>query len=227
MMKEYKGIIYKYTSPSGKIYIGQTIRPKKRRSEHHFSSLNKPDIVFHKAIKKYGWENFSYTVLVTIICSTKEVLKSTLNYFEQSFIKEYNSIIPNGYNQSLGGIGPIGYKHTLEERMKISKSHIGLLHTEEEKRKIASANTGIIFTKERKEKISRARSIPIIQLSLEGKFIKEYPSAKVAAEILHLNRTNITACCRHKPKHLTVGNYKWIYKKEYYECYLQPIKDFR
>ena len=112
MMKEYKGIIYKYTSPSGKIYIGQTIRPKKRRSEHHFSSLNKPDTIFHKAIKKYGWENFSYTVLVTIICSTKEVLKSTLNYFEQSFINDgYNTRIfdPAGQDDIGGGCGQLWY----------------------------------------------------------------------------------------------------------------------
>lgn len=28
------GVIYKYTSPSGKIYVGQTINPKERYRKH-------------------------------------------------------------------------------------------------------------------------------------------------------------------------------------------------
>jgi len=31
-----KGIIYKYTSPSGKVYIGKTINEKKRLYRHKY-----------------------------------------------------------------------------------------------------------------------------------------------------------------------------------------------
>lgn len=34
MIKGFSGIIYMYKSPSGKYYIGQTIRPKFRKNEH-------------------------------------------------------------------------------------------------------------------------------------------------------------------------------------------------
>ena len=58
---------------------------------------------------------------------------------------------------------------------------------------------------------------------MEGQFIKEYPSAKIAAEELGINRSNITACCRNKPKKLSVGGYKWKYKTDNinkYECHI-------
>lgn len=52
-----KGIIYKFTSPSGKSYIGQTNQGNKRYSQHAKSSKSK-DGKFQRAIRKYGFENF-------------------------------------------------------------------------------------------------------------------------------------------------------------------------
>lgn len=45
------------TSPSGKSYIGQTVRPiEKRFEEHQLESSN--CVAIYRAIQKYGWENF-------------------------------------------------------------------------------------------------------------------------------------------------------------------------
>ena len=51
---------------------------------------------------------------------------------------------------------------------------------------------------------------PIIQLTLEGDFIKEWESATVAGKEMFLGASNINACCRGKAK--TCGGYKWKYK---------------
>jgi len=53
METERTGIIYKYTSPAGKIYIGQTIDEKKRISQHKTDSRNKLD-KFHTALREQG-----------------------------------------------------------------------------------------------------------------------------------------------------------------------------
>lgn len=219
----YVGIIYKYTSPSGKIYIGQTARPSARKAEHLYNASNKCVTIFHKAIKKYGWENFQYEVIQTIRCASKEQLKIALGKAEQEMIQRYNCLAPFGYNQAVGGEGPLGYKHSEEAKRQMSISHTGILHTEEERQKIAKANTGKKHSEETKQKIALKRNIPIIQLSMEGQFIKEYPSAKIAAEELGITRSNITACCRNKPKKLSVGGYKWKYKTDNinkYECHI-------
>jgi hypothetical protein len=53
-----KGIIYKYTSPSGKCYIGQTINEKERKNQHKRTYIKvenlKLDTAFYKSIRKYG-----------------------------------------------------------------------------------------------------------------------------------------------------------------------------
>ena len=58
------GIIYKYTSPSGKIYIGQTMNEKERRKKF----LGKSSYAGEKidtARKIYGPSSFIYEVLET------------------------------------------------------------------------------------------------------------------------------------------------------------------
>ena len=93
----YTGIIYKYTSPSGKIYIGQTTREKARRRE--FLDINR--LYAGKAINnarlKYGTKAFTYEVLLTLRASSKEELSKLLNYNEKYFINLFHSNI-NKYN---------------------------------------------------------------------------------------------------------------------------------
>lgn len=61
-----KGIIYKYTSPSGKVYIGQTRCERTRRSR--WFNINKPYAgpKINAARSKYGPTNFKYEVLLEI-----------------------------------------------------------------------------------------------------------------------------------------------------------------
>ncbi len=48
---------------NGKQYVGSTIRPIEQRLKEHQNTNT--DFPIHKAIKKYGWENFSYEVVFT------------------------------------------------------------------------------------------------------------------------------------------------------------------
>ena len=97
------GIIYKYTSPSGKCYIGQTIHEELRKAQHKSAakdeSLKWP---FYKAIRKYGWDSMSYEVLVKFECDNRQLLFKILDHFEIFYIAKYNSY-KCGYNQTKGG----------------------------------------------------------------------------------------------------------------------------
>lgn len=53
----------------------------------------------------------------------------------------------------------------------------------------------------------------IIQLSLDGEFIKEWDSATKAGEILGILQGNISAACNGKYK--SAGGYKWMHKDRY------------
>lgn len=73
---------------TGKVYIGQSIHIEVRWQEHCRPSTNS---IISRAIRKYGKENFSFEILEE--CSIEE-----LDYKEEYYIHQYNSIVPNGYN---------------------------------------------------------------------------------------------------------------------------------
>lgn len=86
-------IIYKCTNKiNGKIYIGQTTKKLSYRCRMHRNSANAgSDIPFHIAIRKYGFENFSFEELA-IAANQDE-----LNSLEIKFISECDSLCPKGY----------------------------------------------------------------------------------------------------------------------------------
>lgn len=113
------GIIYKYRSPSGKNYIGQTINLFEKRNRQHINDAkNNSNKIFHISIRKYGIENFEYEILQHAFS------KEELNKLEIYYIEKYNSYYKNGngYNMTLGGEGANGYIPTKEDREKLSLS---------------------------------------------------------------------------------------------------------
>ena len=96
-------IVYKHTNKtSNKVYIGITKKTMMKRWYEHVSASNKEDCRasgyhFHRAIKKYGKDDWSHEVLVESIQTIEEA--STL---EIEFIAKYNSTI-EGYNKTSGG----------------------------------------------------------------------------------------------------------------------------
>ena len=125
-----EGVIYRYKSPSGKYYIGQTIDEERRR--RNFFNINKiyggPKI--EKARKKYGPENFEYTVLMKVAGDDPEEVKQYLNTLEIGFIRMYDSF-KNGYNMCEGGSSNVGYHHSEEAKKRIGKAHKGKIISEE------------------------------------------------------------------------------------------------
>lgn len=112
------GIIYKYTSPSGGIYIGQTINIEKRKHQHIRDANTGSTKIFHNSIRKYGIEEFKYEIL------HEAFSKEDLNELEIYYIEKNNSYYKNGngYNMTIGGEGANGYSFTENDRQKLSSS---------------------------------------------------------------------------------------------------------
>ena len=93
------GSIYKITNKiNGKIYIGQTIQKPIERFYQHCAKSAKGEVLnmpIHKAILKYGKNNFSFEILETIN-------KNKLNERERYWISYYDSY-NSGYNATFGG----------------------------------------------------------------------------------------------------------------------------
>lgn len=82
-----------------KCYIGQTVQKLNKRFTQH-KRLNEvcSNQLIYRAIKKYGAEKFYIELIEEGISSQDE-----LNEKEIEYIKEYNTMNPNGYNLCPGG----------------------------------------------------------------------------------------------------------------------------
>lgn len=94
-----RGFIYKITNKlNGKIYIGQTIQNVKERFYQHCATKCDEAVLkmsIHKAILKYGKENFTLEIL-------EEIDSIFLNEREKYWIQYFDSY-NKGYNETIGG----------------------------------------------------------------------------------------------------------------------------
>ena len=66
---------------------------------------------------------------------------------------------------------------------------------------------------------------PVLQLTKEGKIIKLWNTAIDAQNDLNIDHSQISACCKNKPKYYTAGGFKWMYLDDYFAIILEQIQD--
>lgn len=158
MAKEKITGIYKITSPSGKIYIGQSLDIEKRW-KYYRSLCCKSQSRLYNSLLKNGVENHLFEIIHIIKTSnlTEDDIIFELNKLEAYYILEYNTFSDynkeNGLNLTKGGDSKITSIETKEKlksywtedrRKKASESYTGS----------NNPNYGVEVKKETKDKIS-------------------------------------------------------------------------
>lgn len=87
-------VVYKHTSPNGKVYIGITKQNPLYRWDNGMGYSGQPK--FFRAIVKYGWDNIKHEILFTDLTEEEACAK------EKELIQFYDSA-KSGYNASTGG----------------------------------------------------------------------------------------------------------------------------
>ena len=170
-----RGVIYKYTSPSGKVYIGQTLNEYMRRAM--WKNINHPYAgpYINRARAKYGYSNFKYDVLISLESDDESFLREEINRLEKYYIELYDSTNPSkGYNITIGGLGHEGNKNAIispQCREACIKSNIGKKQSKEQ----------IL-----KRYLSDPRHKKIDCFNLSGDFIKTFFSLKEASNELNI-----------------------------------------
>lgn len=110
-------LIYLLTSPSNKSYVGQTVQTLHNRLTKHKSKAkltpNEGCIALNYAIRKYGLNNFEKEIILE--CDEDE-----LDYYEDYYISEYDTLAPNGYNLMTGGNSNKRMSEKTKEKMRLS-----------------------------------------------------------------------------------------------------------
>ena len=163
--------IYKITSPSNKVYIGQSVDIKKRF--YNYKSLScKSQTIIYNSFKKYGVDNHQFDIV-------EECPIELLNERERYWQDYYNVIYKNGLNclltkttdksgklsketidkikENRKGI-PSKFKDSKSRNLKISKSLIGKKLSEEHKKSLSIAQTGLKRSPEAIKKSSDSRT---------------------------------------------------------------------
>lgn len=227
--------VYKHISPSGKVYIGITSQSVNRRWDN--GNGYKSNEYFYRAIIKYGWDSFKHEILFTGL--TKEQAEAK----EIELIKFYNSTDSHcGYNLRKGGcvcsfsdqsiekmrLSHLGYKHSDEQKRKISKSlsgrkiskgMLGHYHSDETKRRMSESRKGIKYSKSTIDKMSKNRmgkcvgknnhrAKRVINLTTGEVFT----TIKEACDKYGLGHSGVSNVCRGAIK--TCGGYEWAYYEE-------------
>lgn len=205
-------IVYKHTSPVGKIYIGITKMNPIRRWANGLGYKNCSH--FFNAILKYGWDSIRHEILYT------GLTQEEAEYKEKELIIKYNSNNPDfGYNIQLGGYRnnngikrtPEQIQHYIEGAKKRPKRH----HlSEEHKRNISKSLVG----NKRAANLTCNRKA-VLQYSLDGRLLATYSHATKASEIIECDKSGIARACReneldnildtkYKGKY---KGFKWVY----------------
>lgn len=211
------GIIYMYTAPNNKKYIGQTINEKNRRREWYSSKYKYAGPKINNAREKYGRYNFEYTILFAKEYNSKKEATYELNILEETFIKKYNTD-KKGYNISTGGHQRSGYYVTNNHKKKkvYQWDHNGNFIKEYSSITEAHKATSIAISTIRlmcNNKTNGKHSkylftfedifnfetnsffIPVNMYDINGNFIKKYNTIKEASKELNINAFIIKKIC--------------------------------
>ena len=198
------GYIYKITNmQNNKIYVGKTTTCIRDRFSKHVYEANTPNtkgysFILHKAMRKYGIENFQ-------IEQIEDVDNDLINEREIYWIKFYNSMIPNGYNMTLGREGSvkIDYEiiyHLWDEGKSIAQIAKMVKHSIPQLKAILT-NYPNFNNNENNQRTINATKKRVGQYNKDtNELIAIYDSIKDAAEAVSVDRSCISRCCSGKKK---------------------------
>ncbi len=126
--------IYKITSPSGKIYIGQSVNIEKRFLSYSKLLRCKTQIKLFRSFLKYEVINHKFEIIEE--CDI-ELLNERERYYQDLY-----DVLNNGLNCKLTNTADKSGKLSEEVKINISKGNIGKKRTEEHKQNISNSLKG-------------------------------------------------------------------------------------
>lgn len=225
--------IYKATNKiNGKSYVGQTCDFHSRVWQHQ-RCYEKEDCDFHRAIKEFGFDNFSWEIIET--CESEDRACE----LEKYYIEKFNTY-RDGYNMTKGGKGAPYHNARAVVLLTLDGQYIKrydsamdaeidgfhnadvLLNCKGKRRQ----TKGYMFMFEDEYESNGAKTYrkpepngmrSIIQCDMEGNFIQKFKSLQEAARITGTNRTTISGVLSNTYK--SANGYIFVYEEDF------PIKD--
>jgi group I intron endonuclease len=221
-------VIYKITSPSGKVYIGQTHDwCKREKGYRRLKCLGQPHL--YNSFLKYGYEQHISEIVEELNSNINQNILDEREVFWWKYYKDLGFEMLNLKYPGRAG------KHSEESRLKMSNSNqyknkkipeelrqkliqgnIGRGKSKEEIEKIQKGRIGFVLSVEAREKIRQTlRKLPknnraVLMLDYYGNPVREFKNVLQIKEQLNWDTKQIREVLHNKAK--TAKGYKWKYK---------------
>lgn len=225
--------IYKATNKiNGKSYVGQTCDFHSRVWQHQ-RCYEKEDCDFHRAIKEFGFDNFSWEIIET--CESEDGACE----LEKYYIEKFNTY-RDGYNMTKGGKGAPYHNSRAVVLLTLDGRYIKRYDSAMDAEIDGFNNTDVLLNCKGKRRQTKGYMFmfedeyesngaktyrkpepngmrSIIQCDMEGNFIQKFKSLQEAARITGANRTTISGVLSNTYK--SANGYIFVYEEDF------PIKD--
>jgi group I intron endonuclease len=225
--------IYKATNKiNGKSYVGQTCDFHSRVWQHQ-RRYEKEDCDFHRAIKEFGFDNFSWEIIET--CESEDGACE----LEKYYIEKFNTY-RDGYNMTKGGKGAPYHNARAVVLLTLDGRYIKRYDSAMDAEIDGFNNTDVLLNCKGKRRQTKGYMFmfedeyesngaktyrkpepngmrSIIQCDMEGNFIQKFKSLQEAARITGANRTTISGVLSNTYK--SANGYIFVYEEDF------PIKD--
>lgn len=178
--------IYKITSPTGRIYIGQSIDIERRFSQYRrIDSQVKSSVKLYRSLTKHGSDNHKFEVI-------DECCIDELNERERFYQVVYDATSDYNLNCILVNTKKrrrVCKPMSEKQKKQISAVHKGKKVSEETRAKIRAARAKQIITEEHKRKISENSGSARLVLNIENGVF--HNSAKEASEAYNIKHNSL------------------------------------
>ena len=241
----YSGIYLIINLQNNKFYVGSAKKLNSRKMQHlNLLRKNKhANTYLQNSYNKNGEENFTFVVIEKVEDENK------LTEREQYWIDTLDATNKEiAYNICPTANSMLGYKHSEDTINKLKKYEgelspfYGKHHTEETKNKISIKNSNpsdetrekhrqaaLNQSPEARKKIAEAKFKSVIQLTLEGEFVRKWNSIKEACDTLCFQQSSISTCCANKNNVKQHKGFIWIWEHNYKDFdinnYKRPYKN--
>jgi group I intron endonuclease len=214
--------IYKITSPSGRVYIGQSVYIEKRFTEYRSLRNCRDQVILYKSLTKYGSDRHLFEAI-------EECEENLLNTRERYWQDLYDVLGPKGLNCKLARTedksGKLSEatkqkisqtsKKTYTDERKVATSQILKQRSREVLDQIARANTGKKRTQETKDKMSISGKLSKTE-EVRNKISAANKGKTLTPETLQKmveSKKNISQETRNKMSEAKKGKVRGPYKK--------------
>lgn len=135
--------IYKITSPSNRVYIGQSRDIASRKRQYRSLNGGKRQPTLFNSFQKYGYNNHLFEVVYEL---PKDVDQSSLDNYEKFYISQLKEANISLLNIKDGGIFGSTQKESTRNKIRVAvrgnKNMLGKKHSAETKEKISKSKKG-------------------------------------------------------------------------------------